>query len=439
MRGRSRVVALALLLSALGVALGVSRAAPERSAQPKAAAPAASSPASVGPGSLVRVRAKSELGVPVHPSPDSPSVSGRIPHGSSVRILTVGKDRRWFEIEAGDVRGFVTQRYLELPASGANARVPPESPWFSREACLLALKQPRAARDPKLVRAGSWNLHWFPDGGPGRARPDSGTDIDWLACAIALLEVDVLAVQELKDGPHAEHALLEVRTRLEELTGRSFRWLLDDCPPASSQHVGFLYDERRARLVRHATLAELNPHGEPCKDQLRPGLAGYFAFPGGLDLSIVAVHLKSGPGARDLELRDRSFQAFGRAAEALRTLTKDRDVLVLGDMNTMGCESCVPSLRAVDELARAGSRLSAAAFRRVPSESSCSHYYSGKATLLDWAAATSLAELPPARRLAVSGVCGELGCSPPRGEQAAQRRLSDHCPFFVDIDDRDLD
>lgn len=381
MQRRSRVGAVALALVALGVALGVLRAAPERKPSRKLHPSASSRP---------RASASSQ------------------PHGSA------------------SSRPRVT------------SPLPESSPWASREACLTALKRPRT-RDPRLARVGAWNLHWFPDGRPGQAKPDAGADLEWLACTIAWLEVDVLAVEELKDGPHADQALLTLRTRLRELTGKNYELLLDDCPLASGQHVGLLYDEGRARLLRHATVAELNPHGEPCKDQLRPGLAGYFGFPGGLDLSIVAVHLKSGTKARDLELRDRSFRAFGKAAAQIRSFTNDRDILVLGDMNTMGCEHCSEAVPATDELTRAGEKLRAAAFQRVPAEARCSHFYSGKATLLDWAAASSLAELPPARRLVVSGLCAELDCKPPRGEQDALRRLSDHCPIYLDIDDRDAD
>jgi len=316
-----------------------------------------------------------------------------------------------------------------------------ESIWSSGAACEKLIATGKAPRAPGVARIGAWNLHWFPDGTPGERPPDQAADLDWLSCAIAWLRVDVLAISEIKHGERAAAALETLRTRLSSLTGGRWLVVLDDCPRGSSQHVGLLYDERRARLGKTETLGVLNPHGTPCKDQLRPGLAGAFKFTGGLDLTVVAAHLKSGPERRSLELRARSFEAFGTAVTAAQALAGgDRDVLLIGDMNSMGCEKCSPKLAAHEELAAVDRILSAStpALRRLDAAPHCSHHYSGKATLLDWAAASGLVELPNDRALSVSGYCAELACS---GRQPPQelRRLSDHCPIYVDITDVDRD
>jgi hypothetical protein len=52
---------------------------------------------------------------------------------------------------------------------------------------------------------------------------------------------------------------------------------------------------------------------------------------------------------------------------------------------------------------------------------------------------SDLGELPSGRQVTVSGVCGELGCEGLGEHLAAQRRLSDHCPVWVDLDDTDRD
>jgi endonuclease/exonuclease/phosphatase family metal-dependent hydrolase len=332
--------------------------------------------------------------------------------------------------------------------SSERARVPDpvpsslaQTPWASLDACRAALAASPNARPKGVARIGAWNLHWFPDGGPGQRASEDGANLDWLACAIAWLQVDVLAVEEIKAGPRPRQAFEELARRLFALTGSRFVTLLDDCPKSSSQKLGLLWNEQRAALGKHAVLSELNPHGAPCKDQLRPGLAAHFRFPGGLDLTVVAAHLKSGGERRSYELRERSFRAFGAAALSARALTGDADVLFIGDMNTMGCPACSPAVTASDELLAVERVLQASnpPLRRLPSSPGCSHSYSGDKTLLDWALASDLTELPRGRAAAVSGYCASLGCDtnerPPRSTLA----LSDHCPVLVDVDDLDRD
>jgi len=317
----------------------------------------------------------------------------------------------------------------------------PDSPWASREACERALGAGRAPRPAGVARIGAWNLHWFPDGRPGEAHADGGADLAWLACGIAWLGVDVLAVEEIKRPPRGDEGLAELTRRLDALTGGTWQSLLDECPHASSQHVGFLFDAKRVKLRSHAVVGALNPLGEPCKNELRPGLAGYFGFPGGLDLSIVVAHLKSGVGERDITDRALSFAAFGAAAAAEHRRTGDGDVLFLGDMNTMGCEDCDPQVSPGAELTRIDALFAPphAALARLEAEPACSHHYAGRSVLLDWAAKSDLAELPGGRHVNVSGPCAELGCDALGDRLAAQRLLSDHCPIWVDLDDVDRD
>jgi endonuclease/exonuclease/phosphatase family metal-dependent hydrolase len=315
------------------------------------------------------------------------------------------------------------------------------SPWASLTSCRAALAAAPNPRAKGVARIGAWNLRWFPDGGPGTRAKEDSSDLDWLACSIAWLRVDVLAVAEIKAGARPRQALEDLATRLSALTGSRFRTLLDDCPKSSSQKVGMLYDERRVTLGKQATLAEPNPHGEPCKDQLRPGLAAHFRFPGGLDLTVVALHLKSGGERRSFELRGRSFAAFGAAVAAAQALSGDADVLLIGDMNTMGCPDCSPAITAVEELTFVDRTFGASSppLRRLSTAPGCSHSYSGKKTLLDWAAASDLAELPSGRSASVSGYCAALGCDTAESPPRATLSLSDHCPVLVDIDDLDRD
>src|SRR5690606_4307078 len=67
--------------------------------------------------------------------------------------------------------------------------------FSSPERCDALVRSGRLLpRAPGTVRFGSWNVRFFPDGGP--SGPSKPTDVAWLACAIAFMQVDVLAVQE---------------------------------------------------------------------------------------------------------------------------------------------------------------------------------------------------------------------------------------------------
>jgi endonuclease/exonuclease/phosphatase family metal-dependent hydrolase len=323
----------------------------------------------------------------------------------------------------------------------ARRDVPPTSVWASRDACLMALKSGGAARDGRTARIGAWNLHWFPDGRPGDQPSTSGADLDWLACTIAWMRVDVLAIEEVKRPPRGKDGLDALTAKLDALTGGAWRSVLDDCPRASGQHVGFLYDTRHVKLVASTTIGALNPRGEACKDELRPGLSGYFRFPAGLDLSVIAVHLKSGKDERAFADRARSFTAFSEAVRAASIANGDRDVLLLGDMNSMGCDTCEPLVSPSAELVRTDALFAGIGpgVARVPSTLSCSHCFKKATTLLDWAARSELTELPQAARVTVSGACGELGCDALTSGLASQEHLSDHCPIYVDLHDEDRD
>ena len=138
----------------------------------------------------LRVAAKNPLGVPLHPEPESNRVSGRLADGTEVRVLQRSEDGRWYQVRAQDGRsGWITRRYVELPAAAAEGAVvsrpdagrprlelPAGLPWASAESCQRALAAGRRpARASGSVRIATWNLKWFPDGGPGR-RPKPNND-----------------------------------------------------------------------------------------------------------------------------------------------------------------------------------------------------------------------------------------------------------------------
>ena len=112
--------------------------------------------------------------------------------------------------------------------------------------------------NPAILRAGTWNIRWFPRGCPSnQACPDLTTDIPWLACTIAWMNVDLLAIQEMLATPDAEFSLNSLRAELERLTGGSWQVDLHACGSPSTQHVGFLWKGARVALLQLTDVWEL--------------------------------------------------------------------------------------------------------------------------------------------------------------------------------------
>lgn len=297
-------------------------------------------------------------------------------------------------------------------------------------------------RAPNTARFVSWNLHWFPDGVPGHK--DSGVDLSWLSCALTWLDADVLAVQEVKQSPEAERALSTLLSELNRSSGGRYRARLDDCGRRVPQHVGLIWNEARAQASEFQTVAELNPHGSACESQLRPGLAARFRLPGGLDLGVVSAHFKSMADSRAFGLRSASFKALPGVLRRLTSAARDSDFLLLGDLNTMGCDDCTPLVSAREEVQGVEKLLRGAGLRLVPADAAGTEFYRGKLTLLDHAlAATAMRELAQGAQSHVAGACA-TGAAPAtrltgRAAKRLRRKLSDHCPLVLDLTDRDLD
>jgi endonuclease/exonuclease/phosphatase family metal-dependent hydrolase len=331
----------------------------------------------------------------------------------------------------GHVLGRPRARLPSPPEVGSGAFT---SPQDCREALQAGQRLPRAAGSARFA---SWNLRWFPDGEPREGA--GGTDLAWLACALAWLDVDVLAVQEIKQTPSAERALGQLLAELNRASGGRYVARLDDCGSRVTQHVGLVWNEARVSAGSVETVAALNPRGNACQDQLRPGLSAQVRLPGGLDLSVVSAHFKSKTDARAFALRGQSFAAVPGVVAALTARARDSDVLLLGDLNTMGCRSCTPQVSALEEQASVRQLLSGAGLSLLPADAGGTQLYGGRATLLDHAVAPgSMRELPAAARVHVAGFCAASDSKSGAADHA-RRRLSDHCPIVLDLTDRDLD
>ena len=159
---------------------------------------------------------------------------------------------------------------------------------------------------------------------------------------MAWMNTDLFALQEILATPDAEFSLNALRSELDRLTGGSWQVDLQACGGSSDQHVGFLWNGSRVALLQLADAWELNgaatsPAGSACAGNLRPGRYASAKTPIGLDFHILSVHFDSGTTNRDYTHRRQATQRIGQIAVGGTPILKlDRDVLVLGDYNTMG-------------------------------------------------------------------------------------------------------
>jgi len=212
------------------------------------------------------------------------------------------------------------------------------------------------------------------------------------------------------------------------------------CGAPDVVHLGFLFDSSRVQAADLTDVAELNPK-QDCTNMVGNGFAGYFAFRGGLDLSIVGAHFLAGDTRGALDGRLVSYAALPKVVRALQRQHRDSDVLVAGDFNTSGCASCNPEITPAEEIEVLRHQLDepGAALALVPHTLPCTQGSSSGWQLLDhFAVSLGRAELPANARAAVHGACEELRCNE-RPDKDVVERLTDHCPVVLSLEDRDDD
>jgi endonuclease/exonuclease/phosphatase family metal-dependent hydrolase len=352
---------------------------------------------------------------------------------------TPGEERAAPSLTQGQERSLVACEGIE-PA-------PPEElealAFASPERCEALVASGRLLPRPEAtVRFGSWNIRFFPDGGPNG--PHKPTDVDWLACAIAFMQVDVLAVQEFLAPVGSAAERIEARhrallDRLKELTGDAWGIVLDECDPnrRDRQHVGFVFNRARVQLSRTRHVSSMNPDGG-CRN-LRPGLAADVRAPGGLDLHVVSFHAKAYGDARSRGRREHVYASMQAIVDEIRRGGGDEtDLLILGDFNTVGCDDCPTRETPAQEAQALARAAGSAGLRHVQTSHPCSHYWDrqGSFGTLDHVLAdASMRELEG--HVHVSGFCAASACAYHGG--ASHTALSDHCPLLVDLVDEDRD
>jgi endonuclease/exonuclease/phosphatase family metal-dependent hydrolase len=312
--------------------------------------------------------------------------------------------------------------------------------WDSREACERAWsRRPTTGHVPRIA---TWNVRYFPDGVPeDRPDEDQATDVGWLGCTLALLDAEVIVVQEFKRTDRAMAHANQLIESLNRRTGGNWKLELVRCSPENVQHPGFLYDAARVTVTRLRSLHSLNPY-EACTNEASPGFAGYFEFAAGPDLHLVALHLQAGKSAESMKKRNESLQLIDDILQTLQAVEPDRDVVLTGDFNNTGCPDCEPQVEPAEELATMSAMLAgtAASFRVIPANQPCSEFHGGDFYLLDhFAVSGSMREVARTATARVSGFCAAVRCSADSRLPTAEERLSDHCPVLLDLEPGDFD
>lgn len=416
-------------------------------------------------GQSVILNAKKPKGVPLHREP-SPSYLKHIPNHTTATIQRIAEDEHWLSIQlaSGDVhwvhKKYVEDRPVTLTPIVPNIPSSPKTPgpltskkggeqdvWTSKVRCQEAIQNGfrMVEASSATVRVATWNLRWFPVGaGPdqdqGSAEP---TDIEWLICAIRWMQLDLVAVQESLATPQADQAWDTITTHLSNQTGDTWRWHRQPCGRPDDHHIGLLWNDSHMALSKFDSLWEFNAKAEngsnPCTHGLRPGQYARVQSrtPHGVDFHVIAIHLKSGPTVFALEERQKAFNRLDKAVAPF--LKQDQDVVILGDFNTMGAGDRQSQRSELKYLRRFVAK-EKPGFTDLEVHPQCTQYFRGIGGQLDHVLVTQAMKEVDVNSVQVTGYCALAGCQRIREDYPlAYRRLSDHCPVIVEIENRDRD
>lgn len=415
-------------------------------------------------GHMVKLQATKPIGVPLHRKA-APSYFKHVPSGTVVTIERLSTP--WIQIRffSGDIH-WVHAKYVKPVHDSAPSgpiSTPPLSSsgfdeaslnshgektvWANLEGCerMVAQGHRMAPESSSRLRITTWNLRWFPEGTAPDQLEDAGepTDLEWLTCTIRWMQLDIIALQEILGTPEATQALQTLTEALTTQTGHTWHWHRQPCGRPHDQHVGLLWNDRQVSLSHFDSLWEFNSKARngsnPCTYGLRPGQYAWVQSrtANGVDFHLIALHLKSGATVFDVEARHTALNRIDQAVAPL--LAQDRDVIIVGDFNTMGAGDRHSPQQEIKHLRRHISK-ETPGFRDVAPEPQCTHYFRGRGGWLDHVLAPRDMKEITVTSTVTTGYCAVTGCQRIRGDYPlAYRRLSDHCPVIVEIVNRDRD
>jgi endonuclease/exonuclease/phosphatase family metal-dependent hydrolase len=279
----------------------------------------------------VRLKASSNLGVPLHSQPGNVGVSTRLPDGTCAQIVNKNDADSWFLIKSGDVSGWITKTYIKEPVSCSGPEIP---------------------QNTKYV-VGAWNIENFKD---GQKRNFAGAhygartqkDYEAIASVIDSIDAKILILEEVgvetydaKGEEEEEQEHSAALDRLVSILGPE-NYAYEVGSSGRNEHIAILYDKRCAKLESFCEMS-LPKEKLPDKSQLfdkQPIFAHFRFFCGNKpmnDLTVVGIHLASGKEKtenHDLAVR-RIVHELGKARSEGRCIpNSENDILIGGDFNT---------------------------------------------------------------------------------------------------------
>jgi len=274
----------------------------------------------------VRLRAYSNLGVPLHPGSGNRGVSGRLIDGAIATVREIDPQNGWIRITSGDSEGWIIRRYIAEVIIDSTA---------------------------ETYVVGSWNLEHFHNGAtrgfpentrggpsyPGRTQ----NDYESIAAIIEAIEVRILVLEEVYAREVEVDGETDIRSqeveRLIDILGPSnYDYVIGES--GRSQHIAILYDIRFVRLntVCECDLPNTQVGGKRLFDR-QPLIAHFTFLDGGEarnDLAIVGVHLASGQSRTTNH--DRAMELLVDELRQARTdgdciPSDENDILITGDFN----------------------------------------------------------------------------------------------------------
>ena len=291
-------------------------------------------------GDTVRLKAFSNLGVPLHPESGNHGVSTRLPDQSLAVVHALDSANDWIEIESGGVNGWIIEKYVDAVVDTSSTTVPTGLAYT----------------------VGTWNIEYLKDG-KVRGFPEYATsggptypartqeDYEAIASIIEQLDVKILLLQEIYakaedvDGEPVYRSA-ELEKIISILGTANYDYVVGST--GNTQHLAILWDKRAARLNADVEFAIPDMKVNSSSLFARQPLAGHFTLlyngqPMN-DLVVVSLHMASGQDKRanhDAAMRLTVQELAKARTEEWCWPSEEADYLLAGDFNASRFDSAV--------------------------------------------------------------------------------------------------